>query len=165
MQRQLTLLSGAGIFLCMSTAPLMAAGPDKEGKYDHEECWVSTGNTIIHSDNAMGGSFKAFGISPSPKPGSLYQNVTGTCVGSWTLISGQYGETDFCEYKDSSGDKFFGVASRKNDEEGYWQVMGGTGKYLGMTNTSRWKPITDSPQPDAQTVVTCLRDRGTWKLR
>ncbi len=164
MQRLLTALAGAGISLCLSSASLLAAGQEKEGKYDHEECFSGTHDMIVHSDNAMGGSYKVYGISPAPKPGSLFHNVTGMCVGSWTLINGQYSENSSCEYKDSSGDRFFGIANRKNDEEGFWQVVGGTGKYVGMTNTSRWKPITDSPQPDGQTVV-CLRDRGTWKLR
>jgi hypothetical protein len=85
-------------------------------------------------------------------------------VGAWTLVNGQYSESSACEYVDGAGDKFFGVASRKNDEEGTWQVLGGTGKYAGLTNTSRWKPITDAPQPDGYSVV-CLRDRGSWKLR
>ena len=112
----------------------------------------------------MAGSFTAHGIAPSVKPGSLYHNVTGVCVGSWIYIDGEYSESSACEYTDPSGDKFFGVASRKNDQEGDFKVLGGTGKYSGMTNTSKWKPITDSPQPDGYSVV-CLRDRGAWKLR
>ena len=112
----------------------------------------------------MAGSFKAHGISPAPKPGSLYHNLTGVCVGSWTMINGEYNETSSCEYTDSSGDKFFGLATRKNDEEGTWRVISGTGKYAGMVNTSRWKPFTDSPQFDGVSI-SCLRDRGTWKLR
>jgi hypothetical protein len=164
MQRLMETLAGAGIALCVCSAPLLAAGPDKEGKYDHEECWSGTHHMIVHSDNAMGGAFHVHGITPGAKPGNLYNNIAGLCVGSWTLVNGQYNESSACEYKDPSGDKFFGMASRKNDEEGYFQVIGGTGKYAGMTHTSRWKPITDSPQPDGTTLV-CLRDRGTWKLR
>ena len=154
----------ASASLCASSMAVMAAEPQKEGTYDHEECWVGSGQTIVHSDSMMAGTFKAYGISPVAKPGNLYHNVTGVCVGSWTLIRGEYSETSACEYTDGSKDRFFGVASRKNDEEGTWRVVGGTGKYAGLTNTSRWKPITDSPQPDGQSVV-CLRDSGSWKLR
>ena len=162
MNRTLAVLIGASL---SSSFPLFAADLQKEGAYDHDECWVGSGATITHSDKIMAGSFKAYGISPAPKPGTLYHNVTGVCVGSWSLINGEYNETSTCEYTDPSGDKFIGVATRKNDEEGTWRAVSGTGKYAGMTNTSRWKPFVERPQADGNTVVSCLRDRGTWKLR
>lgn len=157
-------LSLFGLPLMLCAPALLAATLQKEGSYDHDECWVGTGPTLTHSDKIMAGTFKAHGISPAPRPGSLFNNTTGVCVGSWTLVNGEYNETSACEYTDPSGDKFFGIASRKNDEEGTWRVISGTGKYAGMISSSRWKPITDSPQPEGF-AVTCLRDRGTWKLQ
>lgn len=163
MLRLFNILPGT-VFLFLCSSLLLAAEPDKQGRYDIEECFIGTHDMIFSSDNAMGGAYKVHSIAPSAKPGNLWHNVTGYCLGSWKLINGQYSESSYCEYTDSSGDKFFGTGTRKNDEQGYWQAVGGTGKYVGMTNTSRWKPITDSPQPDGLTI-NCLRDRGSWKLQ
>jgi hypothetical protein len=150
------------VLSCWSVAAL-AVEVQKEGSYDHDECWVGDGPVLTHSDKIMAGSFKAYGISAAAKPGSPNYNAAGTCVGSWTLINGEYNETSACEYVDPDKDKFFGVASRKNDE-GVWRVIGGTGKYAGMTSTSRWKPTVENPQPDGHMVM-CLHDKGTWKLK
>ena len=158
-----TIVAGAFV-LAFATSAALAQGPDKEGKYNDAECYAGTNDMIYSSDNAMSGAFRVYLISPLPKPGDLYHNVTGTCVGSWTFIDGQYSESSYCEYTDASGDKFFGVASRKGDEDGNWKVIGGTGKYQGMTDTARWKPITNSPQPDGKSVG-CLRTWGSWKLK
>jgi len=156
-------LARMGTLLCLCSTAAFAVDLQKEGSYDHDECWVGDGATLTHSDKIMAGTFKAYGVSAAAKPGSLYYNVTGTCVGSWTLIDGEYNETSACEYVDAAKDKFFGIASRKN-EEGIWRVVGGTGKYAGLTNTSQWKPTIESPQADGHMVM-CLRDKGTWKLR
>jgi len=160
MNRISTLL--VGVSLCIFGASAVGAELAKDGKYDQNECFNGPHHLIVHSKDQMGGSYTVSGVSPVA--GGLFQNTSSVCNGAWTLVNGEYNEIGSCEYTDASGDKFFGVFGRKNKESGTWRVVGGTGKYNGMVNTSNWMPVTDAPQPAGQIAV-CTHEWGSWKMR
>ena len=160
MNRISALLVGGSI--CIFGAGAVGAELAKEGKYDQNECFNGPHHMIVHSKDQMGGSYTVSGVSPVT--GGLFQNTSSVCNGAWTLVNGEYNEIGSCEYTDSSGDKFFGLFSRKNKESGTWRVVGGTGKYNGMVSASNWMPVTDAPQPAGQIAV-CTHEWGNWKMR
>ena len=151
-----------GVSLFIFAADASAADVPKEGKYDQNECFVGPHHMIVHSKDAMGGSYTANGVSPVA--GGLFHNTTSVCNGSWTLVNGEYNEMGSCEYTDPSGEKFFGLFTRKNQESGTWLVVAGTGKYSGMSNTSNFMPVTDV-LPPAGLIAVCTREWGSWKMR
>ena len=151
-----------GVSLCIIGASAAGADLAKEGKYDQNECFVGAHHMIMHSKEAMGGSYTVNGVSPVAS--GLFHNTTSVCNGTWTLVNGEYNEMGSCEYTDPAGDKFFGLFSRKNQESGSFRAVGGTGKYNGIVVASNWMPVTDAPPPAGQIAV-CTREWGSWKMR
>ena len=140
-----------------------AAETAKEGKYENQGCYIGPHYVISHAKDQMSASYAATGVSIAPQ-GDPFHDTSGVCYGAWSLINGEFVDSGSCEFLDPSGDKFFGVYSRKNQENGQWRVIGGTGKFSGMMSTGNWIGIVQPPQPTGQ-LVTCNRQWGTWKLR
>jgi len=141
----------------------VAADLPKEGKYDHQTCYVGPHYVIAHSNDHMAGSYAVTGGSLAPA-GDPFHAASGVCYGAWTLLNGEYSESGACEFGDAAGDKFMGVYSRRGQEQGNWRMVGGTGKFAGMSGTGNFIPGTALPQPSGQ-VVACNREIGTWRLR
>jgi hypothetical protein len=151
-----------GVSLWLLGANAISADLPKEGKYDHQGCYIGPHYVIAHSKDQMGGSYAANGASLAPA-GDPFHGTSGVCYGSWTLINGEYNEMGSCEFTDGTGDKFMGVYTRKNQEPGNWRIVAGTGKFRGITGSGNFIPSTPMPQPAGQ-VVACNRELGTWKL-
>lgn len=160
MKRQAAML--LSVLPCLLGAGAVAADLPKEGKYDHHDCYAGPHYMITHSKDQLGGSYTLNGVTVT-NPGNPFYNTLNVCNGAWTQVDGEYNEIGSCEYTDASGDKFFGVYSRKNQENGTVRVVGGTGKFAGMALTGLWMPVTDTPQPAGQIVV-CTHEWGSWKL-
>jgi hypothetical protein len=135
----------------------------REGSYQSSACYFGPSYVIQHSKEQMAGSYAATGIAVAP-PADPFHDTAAQCYGSWTLVDGEYADQGSCEYTDPSGDRFFGVYRRKNQELGQWRVTGGTGKFAGMIGTGNWEAITRAKAPDGQLLL-CNRHWGTWKLR
>jgi len=133
-----------------------------EQKYEHRSCYTGPHQVITHSKEAMGGVYNITGMVVAEQGDPLHM-ATGICLGTWTLIMGQYDESGSCEYTLPSGDKIFGVYSRKNQDNGIWKVVSGTGKMQGLVHAGNWMPFTQFPQPSGQLAM-CGREWGTWKL-
>jgi hypothetical protein len=134
----------------------------KEGKYEHHGCYIGPQYVITHSKEQMSGSYAANGVAIAPL-GDPFHNVAGVCYGHWTLLNGEFNDSGTCEFATTASEKFFGVYSRRNDEDGRWQVTGGTGKFSGMSLEGFWLPVTQTPQPTGQ-LITCNRQWGSWKF-
>lgn len=140
-----------------------AADLPRDGTYDHQSCYVGPHYVIAHSKDHMAGSYAATGGSLAPA-GDPFHAASGVCYGAWTLLNGEYSESGACEFTDGSGDRFMGVYSRRNQEKGIWRMVGGTGKFVGISGSGHFIPGTALPQPAGQ-VVACNREIGDWKLR
>ena len=152
------------VVLCLGTF-MHAAAADlpRDGTYDHQSCYVGPHYVIAHSKDHMAGSYAARGGSLAPA-GDPFHAASGVCYGAWILLNGEYSESGACEFTDGSGDRFMGVYSRRNQEKGIWRMVGGTGKFVGISGSGHFIPGTALPQPAGQ-VVACNREIGDWKLR
>jgi hypothetical protein len=131
-------------------------------KYEHRTCYTGPHHVIMHSKESMGGVYNLTGMVIADAGDPLYM-ASGVCMGSWTLAGGQYDDGGSCEYTLPSGDKIFGVYSRKNQDNGVWKVVSATGKVQGLVHSGNWMPFTQFPQPSGQLTM-CGREWGTWKL-
>jgi hypothetical protein len=55
--------------------------------------------------------------------GTPLSMISGRCVGSFTIVAGDYNETGSCEYWNAAGDKYLGIYARNGDPakaEGTW---------------------------------------------
>ena len=152
----------AALTLGFAMTCVSAADLPKEGKYDHQTCYVGPHYVIAHSKDHMAGSYAVTGGSLAPA-GDPFYAVSGVCYGAWTLLRGEYSESGACEFVDAAGDKFMGVYSRRNQDPGNWQMAGGTGKFSGISGSGNFTPGNALPQPAGQ-VVACNREIGNWQL-
>jgi hypothetical protein len=149
----------AGLAFC---AQVFAA----EGKYDGKSCYSGPVHIIQQGDGITAGSYEGIGMSPGQE-GTPYYNMSGRCLGQFTLINGDYNESGSCQFWNANGDKMFGVYSRKGDPakaEGTWHVVQATGKLEGMTSDGKWMPVTNFP-PVPNVLTTCNHEWGTYSTK
>jgi hypothetical protein len=150
-------------FSTIAATALAAVTVAKEGKYENVGCYTSTMQTNAPVKGQMGGSYEGLGTTIT-KEGDVFNNTSGRCLGTFTMVGEEYNEMGSCSFTDADGDSFFGLYSRKNKEIGSWKVTGGTGKYEGMQLSGTWMPYTQITAP-AGHAQSCNKQSGSWKLR
>jgi hypothetical protein len=137
-----------------------------EGKLDAQSCYVSPAHVIQVADGIMYGSYDSTGTTPGTE-GTPFYMVSGRCVGSFTLVSGDYNEAGGCEYWNAAGDKYSVVYARKGDPakaEGTWRFVQGTGKFAGISGGGNWMPIGTFP-PVPNVLTACNHEWGTYSIK
>ena len=158
-----TALLGCGIIAGLAFCTQAFAA---EGKFDHMSCYAGPSHVIQQGDGIIAGSYDSTAMMPGQE-GTPYYNLSGRCLGQFTIINGDYSESGSCQYWNAAGDKIFGVYARKGDvakAEGTWRVVQGTGKFEGITSEGNWIPL--APFPPVPNVVTqCNHEWGTYTLK
>ncbi len=135
-------------------------------KFDEVSCYSGPAHLIQHADGMIAGSYEGTGMMRGTE-GTPTHMLSGRSVGAFTLINGDYNENGSCEFWNATGDKVFGVYARKGDPakaEGTWHVVDGTGKFAGMTEDSKWIPVTSFP-PVPNVISTCNHEWGAYSLK
>jgi len=143
--------------------PAHAAPIAKEGDYKVHGCYHGPHNINSAGKDTAAASYALAGMVIADD-NSVWHNVSGHCNGAWQLVGGDYSEMGSCDYADPSGDKFFGIYTRKNQDDGEWKVYGGTGKFAGLEMAGKYKIVTEFQQPPGE-FVGCSRFWGHWKLK
>jgi hypothetical protein len=137
-----------------------------EGKFDHMTCYAGPSHVLQQGDGIIAGSYDSTAMMPGQE-GTPYYNMSGRCLGQFTIINGDYSESGSCQYWNAAGDKIFGVYARKGDvakAEGTWRVVQGTGKFEGITSEGNWIPL--APFPPVPNVGTqCNHEWGTYSVK
>jgi len=144
-------------------APAVAADLAPEGKYDVRTSCTGESHILASIKDHTGGSYTATCL-PDAAAGAMYHRTTFQCFGSWSLITGNYEERGICEAIDASGDKFFGVYAKKNQDDGTWRVTAGTGKYQGVEMSGLWNVAAQMPSLPGRSA-NIFRWWGTYKLK
>src|SRR5438445_6075807 len=105
----------------------------KEGSYDSISCWTGTGNDLAFTKDHTAASYELVGTIVSMIPGGLGDSSTFRCVGMDTNIQGRRGGGNMCEVTDPDGDKRLNAFRIEPDGKVVREMVGGTGKYEGMT--------------------------------
>ena len=156
-------LLGCGIFAGLIVCTHAFAA---EGKFDMRSCYSGPANVIQQGDGITAASYDVTAMMPGQE-GTPYYNMSGRCLGQFTLINGDYSETGSCQYWNAGGDKIFGVYTRKGDPakaEGSWHVVQGTGKLEGITSEGKWIPVTNLP-PVPNVAGSCNHEWGTYTIK
>ena len=150
------------VLLAIASSSALAAAP-KEGSYKSDGCFHGQLFMTVHSKDAMGGSYTGITAQHAAGENEFWRNMVGRCNGAWTLILGEYNELGTCEYTDASGDKLFGIYTRKN-QDGTWKVLAGTGKFDGIESTGSFTPYTQFPAITGE-AASCFHQLGKYKLK
>jgi hypothetical protein len=159
---KMLLVSSALTALALSTQVLAA-----EGKFDDTSCYAGPSHVIQHAEGITSGSYVVVGMTLATE-GSPFHKISGRCVGTYSIVGGQYDENGTCEYVNAAGDKFFGAYARKGDPakaEGTWHVLHGTGKFADMSMEGNWTPNGFPPFSEPSFAGGCNHEWGTYKLK
>lgn len=131
-------------FLAIATmlAPLAALAGEipAEGTIDSSFTYISTPTTMPSADGNEATVYDASLVLTGNSPASLLDRMAGRCLlaGPNNQKSGAYRISGWCTYSDKDGDMIFasdeeGAGSWSEPSKGNGKLLGGTGKYVGIT--------------------------------
>jgi hypothetical protein len=147
------------------TVPALAVTLPKEGNFDVIACWSGTTNSINPTKDVVAGSYEMLGTVVSMIPGGLGDQNSFRCVGTDTIINGRRGGGNICETTDADGDKRISTFQILPDGKVTRDLIGGTGKYEGMTQTATVTLMPPLKDAKPGTFQGCNRQSGTYKLK
>jgi hypothetical protein len=105
------------------------------------------------------------GTIRSNPPDGMFDKNSFRCVGMNASLGGKFAGSTVCEAIDVDGDKRLSNFSLASDGSLTREIVGGTGKYEGMTMTGTVHPLGPFPVIKAGTFQDCNRQTGTYKLK
>lgn len=87
-----------------------------------------------------------------------FDRMSERCTGSYYKIRGEsVGSNGSCLYTDAAGDKLMITWKDTSKDGGTKEIIGGTGKFAGITGTGTYTMVANLPQP-AENVWAWLVD-------
>jgi hypothetical protein len=137
-----------------------------EGKYDQTSCYAGPSHVIQQGDGIIAGSYDSTSMMPGQE-GTPFHQLSGHCVGHFTIINVELNENGNCQWWNANGDKLFGAYTRSGDPvkaEGTAHSVQGTGKFEGITFEGKWMPVGTFP-PVPNVGSTCSHEWGTYSVK
>ena len=153
------------LLIVASPFSAFAAELPKEGSYDYTACWSGVTNTITFSKTHTASSYEMIGAIRSDPPDGMFDKNSFRCVGINASLGGKNTGSTLCEAMDVDGDKRLSNFSLASDGSLTREIVGGTGKYEGMTMTGTIHPLGPFPVIKAGTFQDCNHQTGTYKLK
>jgi hypothetical protein len=154
-----------GLLIVASPFSAFAAELPKEGSYDYTSCWSGVNNVITFSKTHTASSYEMTGTIRSNPPDGMFDKNSFRCVGMNASLGGKFTGSTVCEAMDVDGDKRLSSFSLASDGSLTREIVGGTGKYEGMTMTGTVHPLGPFPVIKAGTFQDCNHQAGTYKLK
>ena len=125
-----SMLSSMAVALTLCAAPVAAAEFPKTGSAEYDAYYVDNTVAKIDSGVGTGAIVDSTGITRNVKGEGPFNDMSVRCLYHWSVV----GETNHlngsCVETDKDGDNVFTTFDDKNH-----YLMGGTGKYKGITGT------------------------------
>jgi hypothetical protein len=153
------MLASMAVILTLCAAPAAAAEFPKSGSAEYDTYYV--GNVVAKMDSGVGTGaiVDETGITRNVKGEGPFHDMSVRCLYHWSVV----GETNHlngtCVETDKDGDNVFTTFDDKNH-----YLMGGTGKYKGITGTV---PYTVMPLREAVGGRTAwvVNHKATWEIK
>ena len=156
---------GLALLIVASPFSAFAAELPKEGSYDFTSCNSGVSSVINFSKTYTASTYEVTGTNRSNPPGGLFDKNTFRCVGMNSSLGGKFTGSTVCEAIDVDGDKRLSNFLLASDGSLTREIVGGTGKYEGMTMTGTIHPLGPFPVIKAGTFQDCNHSTGTYKLK
>lgn len=133
----------AGLSIAVFSAAASAGDLPKSGTINWHTGWKLTGEAMTVADGHMEGHGSAIGTSFNDNGSGPLHLGPAECVYTFFVIDGKGSNKGYCAFGDSDGDRIFtdwtGKAGVPDGDEGINVIVGGTGKYAGITGSGPWK--------------------------
>jgi hypothetical protein len=152
-------LASMAVVLALCVAPAVAAEFPKSGQAEYDTYYVF--NTLVELD---GGAGKAAivditGINRNFKGEGPFHDMSQRCVGHWSLVGETFHFTGSCVETDKDGDNIFTTFDDKNH-----YLMGGTGKYQGITGTIPYA-VTELHDAVGGREARIVNHKASWEIK
>lgn len=153
----LALMAASGAF-AQAVNPVPMA---REGAYEQTLCFGGQAHLVIASETDRYGTYQLTGGALSAT--KAFDAMSLECVGTFEMRSGVYRHKGYCVFQDSSGDKFH-VADTAAPQVYSAEMLGGTGKFKGITGSATIERLGAISPVRQGTLQGCRRITGSYKL-
>ncbi|MDP3758979.1 MAG: hypothetical protein Q8R01_00520 [Ramlibacter sp.] len=153
----LALLAAAGAFAQAASPAPMA----REGTYEQTLCFGGPNYVVNASDTDRYGTYQTTGGTQSAT--KAFDSMSLECIGTFELRSSVYKHKGYCVFQDAAGDKFH-VADTAAPQGYTVELLGGTGKFKGITGSANVERLGAMTPIRQGTMQACRRVTGSYKL-
>ena len=115
----------------------------KSGTISWHTGWKDTGSAIEAADKRMQGQGIVTGVTFNDKGAGPLHLGPASCSYTFFAVEGTGKNKGFCTFSDADGDRIFtdftGGFAPDGQGNGVNEIMGGTGKYVGIQGSGPWK--------------------------
>jgi len=154
-----SMLASTAVVVTFCAAPAVSAEFPKTGEAEYDSYYVDNVLAKIDSEAGTGGIVEETGITRNIKGEGPFHDMSVRCLYHWSLVGATRHSNGSCVHTDKDGDNVFATF---DDNTTY--LMGGSGKYKGITGTVRY---TEVPLHDTvggrQAVI--INHKATWQIK
>jgi len=154
-----SMLASTAVVVTFCATPTGSAEFPKTGEAEYDSYYVDNVLARIDSEAGTGGIVEETGITRNVKGEGPFHDMSVRCLYHSSLVGAARHSNGSCVHTDKDGDNVFATF---DDNTTY--LMGGTGKYKGITGTVRY---TEVPLHDTvggrQAVI--INHKATWHIK
>jgi hypothetical protein len=134
----------------------------KEGTDRFTNTWQSAGPNPLKLGDRTVGTYEISGVHRNDKSGD---NMGMRCIGFYELVgTGTVHEQGSCIFADQAGDQMMTRYERNNGLKGTETLVGGTGKFAGISGTGEFTILQRGLTADDKVFRGIVAEEFHWKL-
>ena len=148
---------------------VMAADLPKEGTDSFTNFWTGTTYATIQQGGRRSFTWEIDGVSRNDAGSPMFNLFGMRCIGLVEVLSKDtWNDRGTCTYTDKDGDNIFtpfnGNSNGKGGERGTYEVIGGTGKFAGITGSGEYLNPGQPIKADDKAGRGAVSNKISWKL-
>jgi hypothetical protein len=155
-----SMLASMAVVLTFFMAPAAAAAElPKTGSAEYDTYYVDNTLAKIDSGVGTGGIVDSTGITRNVKGEGPFNDMSVRCLYHWSSVGETLHLNGSCVETDKDGDNVFTTFDDKNH-----YLMGGTGKYKGITGTVPYTVVELHEAVGGRSAV-IVNHKATWEIK
>jgi hypothetical protein len=143
----------------LSIASASAQDFPKSGQAEYDTYYVFENVAKIETGVGMGGIDEITGITRNVKGDGPFNDMAVHCLGHWTAIGDKFDFRGSCTETDAAGDTVFTTFDNDNH-----YIVGGTGKYTGITGTVPYTVVQLADTVGGRTARV-VNHKASWEVK
>ena len=131
----------------------------KAGQAEYDTYYVFENLAKIATDAGTGGIDEFTGITRNVKGDGPFNDMAVHCLGHWTAIGDKFDFRGSCAETDAAGDTVFTTFDNDNH-----YIVGGTGKYTGITGTVPYTAVHLADTIGGRTARV-VNHKASWEIK
>jgi hypothetical protein len=154
-----SMLAWIGVVVMFSAAPAVSAEFPKTGEAEYDTYYVDNVVAKLDSGVGTGAIVDETGITRNVKGEGPFHDISVRCLYHWGVVEKTNHINGSCVHTDKGGDNIFATFDDKTTT-----LMGGTGKYKGITGTVSYsmRELHDTVGGRKAFVV---NHKATWEIK